>query len=191
MPDENASEITVLLNRVRSGEQDAQEHLFKLVSLELRRTAAHLMMQERANHTLQPTALVNEAVMKLLEGQVLERADGRNYLFGAAVRAMRQILVDHARRKRSLKQGGDYERQPLDEAVEKFESEQGLDLEELDRVLGELDQESPRQREIVEHRFFGGLTVEQTAQMLDVSVGTVERDWRFARAWLYRLLNDR
>ena len=179
--DEKQSQVTLLLGRIQAGDEEAKERLFRVVYEELREAARGLMRGERKGHTLEPTALVHEAVIRLMQDGALEDAPNRKYFFGTAIRAMRQILVDHARHKKSLKQGGDRARVPLDDIQERLEQGSGTDLESLDQALGKLE---PRQREIVEHRFFGGLTAEQTAEQLGVSLGTVERDWRLARAKL-------
>jgi RNA polymerase sigma factor (TIGR02999 family) len=143
------------------------------------------MKKERVDHTLQPTALINAACMQLLDQKVIENAGNRRYLFAAANQAMRQILVDHARKRNAAKRGGDWQRGSLDVVLDNFEAQSGFPFEELDAALLALEQDSPRQREVVEHRFFGGLSVAETAALLDVSEGTVERDWRLARIKLY------
>ena len=179
--DEKQSQVTLLLGRIQAGDEEAKERLFRVVYEELREAARGLMRGERKDHTLEATALVHEAVIRLMQDGALEDAPNRKYFFGAAIGAMRQILVDHARHKKSLKAGGHREREPLDDIQDRLEQDSGLDLESLDAALAKLE---PRQREVVEHRFFGGLSVEQTAEVLGVSIGTVERDWRLARAKL-------
>ena len=157
---------------------------------ELYETANHLMRQERDGHTLQATALINEAIVRLLGDTTLENAPNRKYLFGVIVRAMRQTLVDHARKKKSAKQGGDRRHYALDDVIESIEHESRVDLDALETALVELGENNPRQREVVELRFFGGLSAKQPAELLDVSLATVERDWRLARVKLYRNLRE-
>ena len=141
------------------------------------------MGRERPGHTLGPTALVDEAVLRLLNGKAVEKATNRQYLFGAASRAMRHALVDHHRRRRSRE--GKLKRVPLDEALLYFE-EKHLDIEALSDALDRLSEIDERQGLVVALRFFAGLSVAEVAEVLDVSVGTVELDWRFARAWSAR-----
>jgi RNA polymerase sigma factor (TIGR02999 family) len=179
----NQVEVTVLLNNIRDGNVQAQEELFQHVYQELRAAARNLLKRERSDVDMQTTTLVQEAVCRLFKDQVPENAPNRRYLFAAANRAMRQILVDHARRP---KLHGP--RLPLDDVCRNFETKHGFDLEVLDRALTKLGEANPRQREMIEHRYFGGLTIGQTAELLEVSVQTVERDWRLARAKLYREL---
>jgi RNA polymerase sigma factor (TIGR02999 family) len=183
MADEPRPDVTLLLARARTGDERARSDLISQVYDELRRVAARLMRREHPGHTLPPTALVHEAMIRLLGGATLVTAPDRSYLFAAAARAMREILIEHARRRDAARRGGGWRRVPLDLVVDYFE-EQGLDLiavhEALDRLAG-LHQ---RQSQVVTLRYFGGLTVPEIAASLGVSVGTVERDWRIARAWL-------
>ncbi len=188
MADEQQAEVTTVLDQVRAGDPGARERLVGLVYDELRRIAAGLMTHERDDHTLQPTALVHEALLRLLEGDALSHAPNRAYLFAAAARAMRQVLVDHARERSALKRGGDRTRVPLDDVLERFE-ERHLDVLALDEALARLAALHPRHSEVVTLRFFGGLTVAEVAQCLGVSVGTVEADFRKASAYLRRQLN--
>lgn len=180
--------VTLLLRQVREGDAPAREDLFRLLQDELRGLARSLLRQERPDHTLQPSALINEAVMKLLATGAVEDSPNRRYLFGAAVQAMKQVLIDHSRRKKSQKRGGDWEATPLDSLVDHFAEENGFDFDDLNVALEELAAENTRQREVIEHRFFGGLSNEQTAALLGVSLGTIERDLRLARAKLYKRL---
>jgi RNA polymerase sigma factor (TIGR02999 family) len=176
-------EVTLILGRARSGDEQARGELVALVYDELRRVAAGLMRRERADHTLSPTAVVHEAVIRLLGEAVFDTAADRGFLFASAARAMREVLIDHARRRSAARRGGGMRRVPLDLVVDYFEG-QGLDViavhEALDR-LAELDQ---RQAHVMTLRYFGGMTVAEVAAALGVSVVTVERDWRLARAWL-------
>ncbi len=178
----------MLLQRVKAGDQTAKEELFTELQSELRGMAAALMSRERADHTLQATALVNEACLRLLDSDAANNASDRRYFFGMANRAMRQILVDHARARRATKRGGEFERGSLDVVLDNFEAANRCDFVDLEASLETLGKESPRQREVVELRFFSGLSIPEVAEVLDVSEGTVERDWRLARAKLYQSL---
>jgi RNA polymerase sigma factor (TIGR02999 family) len=183
MADDAPSEVTTVLEEIRAGNPDALNKLARLVYDELRRIAAGLMRQERTDHTLQPTALVNEAMLRLLSREGLEAVQNRKYFFGAAARAMRQVLVDHARSRAADKRGGGRALDTLDEVLAVFER-QNLDLLALNEALDELARLSARQSQVVTLRFFGGLTVPEVAEQLDVSVATVESDFRLARAFL-------
>jgi RNA polymerase sigma factor (TIGR02999 family) len=177
------SDLTTLLGEVRAGRPDAQARLVRAIYDELRRMASRLMRRERPDHTLQASALVNEALLRLLSGEALADAPDRRYLFGAAAQAMRQVLVDHARRRRTSKRPGNRARVPLDTVLAAFD-ERGLDVIALHEALEGLAQAHPRQAQVVELRFFGGLSVPEVVEALGVSDTTVETDWRFARAWL-------
>ena len=185
-----SSSISQLLHDAREGDPSARERLFTRLQQELRREASRLMQRERPDHTLNSTALLNEAVLRLLSGDVVDSAPDHRYLFAAAIRAMRQILVDHARHRAALKHGGEFQRQPLDAMVLGFEQRYGFELEALHTALELLGGHSPRQRDVVECRFFGNLSVQETADLLQISPGTVARDWRLARARLYRELRE-
>jgi RNA polymerase sigma factor (TIGR02999 family) len=180
--DEKPSEnLTELIKEARTGDVIAQDRLFRAIYDEFHRIAVGLMTNERSGHTLQPSALVGEAVIRLMNGHAIDKAPNRRYLFGAATRAMRQVLVDH-HRKRKVRNGS-RKRVPLDEALAYFE-EQNLDIEALNAALDRLAEINERQGLVVALRFFAGLSVPEVADALEVSVGTVELDWRFARAWL-------
>tara|TARA_R110002049_G_scaffold4601_4_gene31832 strand:+ start:56999 stop:57580 length:582 start_codon:yes stop_codon:yes gene_type:complete len=183
-------EVSMLLQQVKDGDESARERLFIELQSELRDMAGGLMRRERPDHTLQATALVNEACVKLLDSDAMKNATNRRYFFGMANRAMRQILVDHARKRSATKRGGDYQRGSLDIVLENFEASSGCQFADLESSLEKLEQESPRQREVVELRFFSGLSIAEVAEVLEVSEGTVERDWRLARAKLYHQLSD-
>jgi RNA polymerase sigma-70 factor (ECF subfamily) len=154
--------------------------------LELREVAERLLGRERADHTLQPTALVHEAWLKL--GTAGPFGD-RTHFVAASARAMRRVLVDHARGRGRYKRGGQWQRVALD-GLRTAEEDGEVDLVELDVALSELEQAAPRQARLVELRFFGGFEVDEAAALLDVSPITAARDWRFARAWLARRLSD-
>jgi len=181
-------DVSVMLRELGRGNESVKEQLFLTLQDELRQMASALMRRERPDHTLQATALVNEACLRLLDSDAFQDAKDRRYFFAAANHAMRQILVDHARRKKTDKRGGDYERSSLDVVLENFENRNGCNFVDLETSLEALEKESPRQREVVELRFFSGLSIPETAEVLGISEGTVERDWRLARAKLYKQL---
>jgi RNA polymerase sigma factor (TIGR02999 family) len=183
MNDDQRTELTNLLDAARLGEPEARDRLTRAVYAELRRMAGKLMRRERPDHTLQPSALVNEALLKLFEGNVFENAPNRRYLFAAAAQAMRQILVDHARMRDAVKRKGGRDRVTLDAVLSYFEDKQ-LDILALDEAVDRLFAKNERQGLVVSLRFFVGLSVPEVAETLEVSVATVEGDWRAARAWL-------
>ncbi len=176
-------EVTLLLAELTKGNEQAASRLIPLVYEELRRLARNYMRRERGDHTLQPTALVNEAYLKLVEQRSVDW-QSRAHFFGIAAQVMRRILIDHARGHMRDKRGGGAIPVPLDEALV-FAPEQSSELVKLDASLERLAKHDPRQSRIVELRFFGGLTVEQTADMLGISAKTVKRDWSMAKAWLH------
>ena len=175
--------VTLLLNRMAAGDASAADALMPRLYGELHELAENLMKRHGARHTLQPTALVHEAWMRLTGGAYSDR----EHFAAVAARAMRSVLVDHARRRGSQKRGGDQGRLPLDEAAALFD-ENGPDLLALDEALGRLSTVDPELARIVELRFFGGLTVEEVAKALGSSTATVTRAWRVARLWLAREL---
>ena len=181
-----ASEATQLLLRINQGDSQATERLLRLLYDELRALAAKNLRGERPDHTLQPTALVHEAWLKLVDSPGPEW-EGRSHFLGIAARAMRQVLVDHVRRRRAEKRVAAFERVPLDEAVSAIEGS-ALDLLALDEALGRLAAHDAQLARLVELRFCGGLTVEETGRMLGLSVRQVEGAWITARAWLYRAM---
>lgn len=179
--------ITALLQSDVKGEA-VIDQLLPLVYEELRGMARRQLQAEREDHTLSPTALVHEAYLKLVD-QTWASAESRAYFFGAAARAMRQVLVDHARHIMRRKRGGGQQRVELEDhhvAVDEIAS----DLLDVDDALGALAEIEPRAARVVECRFFGGLSVEETADVLRLSVRTVKRDWILAKAWLYRRLRE-
>lgn len=179
-------DVTVLLNRVNKGEQKAYGELIGLVYDELRRMAAGRMRMEASGHTLQPTALVNEACLRLMDNGT--DWENRRHFFGAAAEAMRRVLVDHARRRNAAKRGGDLHRVTLTNLD--FESpDADVDLLALEDALSVLEKNSPRLARLVELRFFVGLSIEEAATALDVSPATAKRDWAFARSWLLERLD--
>ena len=180
---ETAHDVTRLLVDLQRGADGAADQLVPLVYGELHKLAVHYMRAERGDHTLQPTALVHEAYMRLVD-QRNASWQNRSHFFGIAAQAMRRILVDHARRKRAGKrEGGD--RVTLDESVAEA-PQRSVDLIALDDALNKLAALDPRQARVVELRFFGGLDIEQTAESLGISPATVKRYWTFARAFLQR-----
>jgi RNA polymerase sigma factor (TIGR02999 family) len=180
---EETRNVTRLLLAVRNGDRTAEERLYEAVYDELHRIAARYMRRERPDHTLQVTALINQAYVDLVD-QRDKDWQNRAHFYGVAANVMRRVLVDHARTHGTAKRGGRDQKVSLDHAVPLGE-EQSDELLALDEALGRLEQVDPRQSKIVELRFFGGLTEEETAQVLGVSSRTVKRDWRLARAWLY------
>jgi RNA polymerase sigma factor (TIGR02999 family) len=182
-------DVTLLLGRLRAGDDEARSELVALVYGELRRAATRMMRRERPDHTLPPTAVVHEAVIRLMGGEALAGAPDRSYLFGAAARAMREVLIDHARRRATRKHGGRRRRVGLDQVVASFE-EQGLDVVAVHEALERLAELNERQSQVVTLRYFGGLTMPEIAAALGVSLATVESDWRIARAWLNGQLRE-
>jgi RNA polymerase sigma factor (TIGR02999 family) len=176
------ADVTRLLHEARRGDSGAQDALIETLYGELRRLAGSLMYQERPGHTLQPTALVNEAWMRLMCGE--SGYENRSHFFGAAARAMRRILVDYARERKAQKRGGDAKRVTISDVDVKAEDPQ-VDLLALDEALSALSEENERLGRMVELRYFAGLSVDDVAKILGVSDATVRRDWVYARAWLY------
>ncbi|MGD9630569.1 MAG: sigma-70 family RNA polymerase sigma factor [Pyrinomonadaceae bacterium] len=181
-------QITQLLLAWRKGERSALDELIPLVQVELRRLARNYMRRQNADHTLQTTALVNEAFLRLVDSNRVNWQD-RNHFFAICAQLMRRILVDFARKKKSLKRGGDGVHITLNENVD-VADEKAADVVALDEALVRLAALNQRQSSIVELRYFGGLTEEQIAETLDISTRTVRRDWNLARAWLYRELSS-
>lgn len=176
------SEATRVLAELREGDASAAERLLPLVYDQLRAVAGSYFRRQSADHTLQPTALVHEAFVRLIDQADAAWTD-RAHFFAVAATAMRQILTDHARRRRSLKRGGDRARLTLDAAVEPV-THREIDLIALDEALTRLAALDERKHRVVELRYFGGLTVEEVARVINVSKTTVENEWRAARAWL-------
>jgi len=181
--------VTQILNAIEHGDEEASEKLLPLVYDELRRLAAQKLNHEPAGQTLQPTALVHEAYLRLVDNQHQERWDSRGHFFGAAAEAMRRILVDNVRRKRSLMRGGNLARREMIES-EIAEPELEFDLLELDEALDRLSSKDSQAAQLVKLRYFSGLTVAQTAEVLDVSTRTAERLWTYSKAFLLRELRN-
>jgi len=176
-------DVTILLAELKKGDKEAASKLIPMVYDELRRLASGYMRCERSDHTLQATALVHEAYLKLVEQRSVDW-QSRAHFFGIAAQVMRRILVDHARGHLREKRGSGQREVPMDEALA-FAPDQSVELVKLDQALERLTKLDPRQGKIVELRFFGGLTVEQTAELLGISPKTVKRDWSMAKAWLH------
>jgi RNA polymerase sigma factor (TIGR02999 family) len=177
-------EVSELLAGWNDGDEAARDELIQLVYAELRRLARRHMARERSGHSLQPTALVNEAYLRLADQRTV-RWQGRAHFFALASRMMRRILVDTARKRGYAKRGGGVHRVILDDALA-VAQEKGTDLIALDDALKSLAAIDPRKSEVVELRYFGGLSIEEVAEVLAISPVTVRRDWSTAKAWLYR-----
>lgn len=186
MSDGETHEVTRLLSEWAKGDSGALEQLTPVVYRELHHLAASYLRRERASHTLQPTALVHEAYIKLV-GQSNPDWQSRSHFYGIAARLMRQILVDHARQKKAHKRGGREIRLSLEEAAS-FRLERGPDILSLEDSLNELEKMDPRKCRAVELRYFGGLSMEEIANSLGVSLITVRRDLKMAEAWLHNQL---
>lgn len=181
LPTDETREVTRLLQNINEGKSEAVEELIPLVYAELRRLAAHYLKSERDGHTLQPTALVHEAFLKLVEQET--QWQNRGHFFAMAANLMRRILVDYARSYKAEKRGGGAEKLSLDD-IFVFVKEKPAEMIALDEALIELAKVDQRRSQVVELRFFGGLSNEEIARVLDVHVNTVLRDWNLARAWL-------
>jgi RNA polymerase sigma factor (TIGR02999 family) len=182
-------DVTTLLDRWNDGDPAALQELLAQLYPELRRLADDLLRRERTDHTLQPTALVHEAYIRLT-GLREMKLESRRHFYGAAAMAMRRILVDHARQRRAQKRGGaDLHRAPLEEALS-TPVDLRLDFERLDEALQELATIAPDKARLVELRYFAGLSIQETADILEIAPATVKRHWTFARAWLFRALSE-
>ncbi len=180
------NDVTRILAAVEQGDSDAAEKLLPLVYDELRRLAAQRLSRESAGQTLQATALVHDAYLRLVDVEQAQRWDSRGHFFAAAAEAMRRILIDNARRKARPKHGGRLKRVNLDEAAAVTEPAAAIDdLLALDEALTKLSAEEPAKAELVKLRFFAGLTIPQAAEVLGISEATAERYWTYARVWLY------
>lgn len=179
--------VTQLLIDWSNGDQAALDRLMPVVYDELRRLASNYLRRERAGHTLQPTALVNEAYLRLVD-QRKARWQNRAQFFGVAAQLMRRILVDHARVRQAQKRGGSDQQQLSMSHAERIAAQPEVDLLALHEALNQLAAIDPQQARVVELKFFGGLTIEETAEVIGISHATVERDWTMARAWLRREL---
>jgi RNA polymerase sigma factor (TIGR02999 family) len=183
------SNVTQILRQIQSGDSAAAEQLLPLVYEELRQLAARKLANEKPGQTLQATALVHEAYLRLVTGDESKRWDGRRHFFAAAAEAMRRILVESARHKKRLKHGGGLRRQDL-EAIQPALDAPPDELLALDEALTELAALHPEKAELVKLRYFAGMTIPEAAQALGVSTSTADRHWSYARAWLFRRLKD-
>jgi RNA polymerase sigma factor (TIGR02999 family) len=186
MPDPGVTELLLDWSR---GKRDALDRLLPLVETSLHEIARAHLRRERPDHSLEPSALVNELYLKLVDQRQVSWRD-RTHFFGVAARMMRHILVDHARRKQSEKRGGDLTRITLSESLGTPENDR-LDVVVLDEAMTRLETIYPQQSRIVELRFFAGLTIEETAEALSISPATVKREWTMAKAWLRRAVTER
>jgi RNA polymerase sigma factor (TIGR02999 family) len=186
MSEAATEQATRILSEIRDGDTSAPDRLLPLVYGELRALAGDLFKQQPPNHTMQPTALVNEAYLKLV-GQRDPQWKDRAHFMAVAAKAMRNLLIDHARRRKAEKRGGGWDRVTLDGVVDQM-AERSIDLLSLEDALTELAELKERVARVVELRFFGGLTVRETAEALRVSTTTVDDDWAMAKAWLTRRL---
>src|SRR5947199_3811223 len=185
---QDSHEVTQLLIQWSNGDKAALDRLMPLIYEELRQLARHYMNRERAGHTLQTTALVNEAYLRLINRKQVHWQN-RAHFFAIAAHLMRSILVDHARSHAYAKRGGGARKIALDEAVI-ISEERAAEVVALDEALGQLAEIDPRQSRIVEMRFFAGLTIEETAEVLSLSPATIKREWSTAKAWLFHEMNN-
>ena len=182
-------EITRILNSIEKGDTTASDELLPVVYEELRKLASYKLSKEKASATLQPTLLVHEAYLRLVDVDQCQKWSGRGHFFAAAAEAMRRIIVENARQKKSQKRGGGLQRVSLD-TVEPSTARFRLDLLALNEALDELEQCWPEKARVVKLRYFVGMTISETSDALGISHATTERHWRFARAWLFSRLND-
>jgi RNA polymerase sigma factor (TIGR02999 family) len=182
------NEVTRILSGIEAGDPHAAKQLLPLVYDELRRLAAHRLAQEKPGQTLQPTALVHEAYLRLLDVDQAPHWNSRGHFFAAVAEAMRRILIDDARRKRRPKHGGDRQRIALDEALP--HADRHHDLLALDEALARLAEQEPAKAELVKLRFFAGLSLAEAASCLGISEATAKRYWAVARAWLFAALSE-
>ena len=177
------TDLTYILRQIEDGDPSAARDLLPLVYGELRELAEARLAREKPGQTLQPTALVHEAYLRLVDSDQADQWNGRGHFFGAAAEAMRRILIEQARRKKSRKAGGDRQRLSSDD-VEGRPAGDPIDLLALDEALRMLAQKDPRKAKLVELRFFAGLTNQQAAEILGISTSTADEDWRYAKSWL-------
>jgi len=184
---EDSHHVTELLREWTSGNSAAMDELLPYIYDELRRRAARYLRRERINHTLQTTALVHEAYLKLVDQKSVQWKD-RGHFFAVAAQAMRRILVDHAKHKNRAKRGGDLPDLQIDTSIENAILESKVDIESLDEALSRLAIIDPDQERLVELRFFAGLSLEEAAAVMDISRATAAREWQVAKSWLHREL---
>jgi RNA polymerase sigma factor (TIGR02999 family) len=181
--------VTQLLSQIESGDVDAAGQLLPLVYDELRRLAAYRLAQEKPGHTLQATALVHDAYLRLVDGAIQPQWSSRGHFFAAAAEAMRRLLVENARRKKRIRHGGEYKRHVLDSRLE-ISTDPENRLLAVNEALERFAADEPEAADVVKLRFFAGLTIAETAAALGISIRTVNRHWNYARAWLYRELGE-
>lgn len=179
-----SDQITQMLIELTDGNTEVVNQILPHIYDELRRLAGSYLRRERSDHTLQPTALVHEAYMKLVDQKAV-KWQNRAHFFGIAAQVMRRILMDHARKHKAEKRGGDADKLPLEEEILLVSQESSNQLLALDEALETLARLDPQKAKIVELRYFGGLSIEETAEVMGVSVPTINRQWRMAKAWLY------
>jgi len=184
------TDVTQILSQIEEGDPAAAERLLPLVYDALRKLASVKLANEKPGQTIQATALVHEAYLRLVGSKPSRQWDSRGHFFVAAAEAMRRILIENARRKGSLKRGGDQDRIKLDDLPERLGGDQ-VNLLALDEALRQLEVEHPDKAQLVKLRYFAGCTLEETAQILGVSRATAQRNWAYARAWLFGQLKDR
>jgi RNA polymerase sigma-70 factor, ECF subfamily len=184
----SADNLTELLIEWREGDKTALDKLTPLVYDELRRIAHRYARRERNGHTLQTTALVNEAYLRLAGTKNIEWQN-RSHFFAVTAQVMRNVLIDHARRRLYAKRGGQAQQVPIDDVPLEMSEQRADELVVLDEALSDLAHLDPRKARVVELRYFGGLSLEETAEVLGISLMTVRRDWRAAKAWLYKAVN--
>ncbi|HEX5106091.1 MAG TPA: ECF-type sigma factor [Pirellulaceae bacterium] len=182
------TDVTQILSQIERGDPSAADQLLPLVYDELRKLATAKLAQEKPGQTLQATALVHDAYIRLVDIDKAQHWNSRGHFFGAAAEAMRRILVEHARRKEAIKRGGDLERVEIPDLVSS-EITESLDFLSLDEALRKLELEHPEKAQLVKLRFFAGCSLEETADFLGVSRATAQRHWAYARAWLFGQLN--
>ena len=175
---------------MEAGDSSARDRLLEISYAQLRQIAGRAMRGESGSHTLQPTALIHEAVIRIFKKNDMPALPNRAYFYGAMARAMQRILVEHARKRNAKRRGGDHERLPLDDTILCVEEQSGVDLLSLDEALSRLERHDKRSYEVVVLRFFAGMEHKQIAEELGVSLATVDREWRFARVWLKQELGD-
>jgi RNA polymerase sigma factor (TIGR02999 family) len=181
------SDVTRILSAIEHGDLAAADELLPLVYRELRRLAAAKLAREKPGQTLHPTALVHEAYVRLVEGEESQRWNGRGHFFAAAAEAMRRILIERARQKQSLKQGGELRRVDLNLATPAIE-DHGIDVLALNEALTQLEEQYPDKARLVKLKYFAGLTIPEASQLMGISTATAERYWRFSKAWLHSRL---
>ena len=189
MSNDAPNEITGMLLEPTNGNHEIVDRILPHIYDELKRLASSYLRRERPDHTLQPTALVHEAYMKLID-QNRVQWQNRAHFFGIAAQVMRRILLDHARKHQAGKRGGEAEKLPLEEEILVVSHDRSSELIALDDALAALAEFDPQKAKIVELRYFGGLSIEETAEVLGVSVPTVNRQWRMAKAWLFSQLSN-